>query len=254
MSFRISLLVAACIVAGASPALAQDDAIQPEPIKVSAHAKAACMPDAMRLCRDAVPNVRNVLMCFGAASRGNQQPLPHRAGELRAAIGDQAFAPSCAISRMNAAGRSNAVNAAANSASARSRSSTGATTRTNFASTSDWLNGRPGSPGTWMTVRSRRRRRGHRDVGRPNPRVRFLRIARREQPLLGAHLDPRHEGLQRRRQRPGRAEVVGPVRIERRDRHLVLHAGQVREAVAGGDAVIDHLEMRRQHRDADPQD
>ena len=36
MSFRISLLVA------------------------------ACMPDAMRLCRDAVPNVRNVLMCFGA--------------------------------------------------------------------------------------------------------------------------------------------------------------------------------------------
>ena len=23
------------------------------------------MPDALRLCRDAVPNVRNVLMCFG---------------------------------------------------------------------------------------------------------------------------------------------------------------------------------------------
>ena len=23
------------------------------------------MPDAMRLCRDAVPNVKNVLLCFG---------------------------------------------------------------------------------------------------------------------------------------------------------------------------------------------
>jgi hypothetical protein len=65
MSFRISLLVAAYIVAGAGPTLAQDDAIQPEPIKVSAHARAACMPDALRLCRDAVPNVRNVLTCFG---------------------------------------------------------------------------------------------------------------------------------------------------------------------------------------------
>jgi hypothetical protein len=65
MSFRTCLLVAACIVAGTSPALAQEDATQPEPIKVSAHARAACMPDAMRLCRDAVPNVRNVLMCFG---------------------------------------------------------------------------------------------------------------------------------------------------------------------------------------------
>ena len=64
MSFRISLLVAACIAAGASPALAQDDA-EAQPIKVSAHARAACMSDAMRLCRDAVPNVRNVLMCFG---------------------------------------------------------------------------------------------------------------------------------------------------------------------------------------------
>jgi hypothetical protein len=34
------------------------------PIRISASAKAACMPDAMRLCRDAVPNVKNVLICF----------------------------------------------------------------------------------------------------------------------------------------------------------------------------------------------
>ena len=55
--------------------------------------------------------------------------------------------------------------------------------------------------------------------------------------------------------RPGRrAQAVGAIRHQRRDRHLVLHAGQVREAVARGDAVIDHLQMRRQHRDADPQD
>ena len=55
--------------------------------------------------------------------------------------------------------------------------------------------------------------------------------------------------------RPRRpAQAIGQVRRKRRDRHLILHAGQVREAVAGGDAVIDHLQMRRQHRDADAQD
>jgi hypothetical protein len=65
MSFRNSLLVAACLLAGASAALAEEQTTQEQPIKVSAHAKAACMPDALRFCRDAVPNVRNVLMCFG---------------------------------------------------------------------------------------------------------------------------------------------------------------------------------------------
>ena len=32
-----------------------------------------------------------------------------------------------------------------------------------------------------------------------------------------------------------------------RDRHAVGQAGEVRCAVAGDDAVVDHLEMRRQH-------
>lgn len=77
MSFRHTALAAACLLAGTvvlfaeeqnvqqinvPPASAQGDAAQP--IKVSARDKAACMPDALRLCRDAVPNVRNVLMCF----------------------------------------------------------------------------------------------------------------------------------------------------------------------------------------------
>ena len=59
MSFRRGLLVAAGLALALSGANAQE-----ETIKVSARDKAACMPDALRLCRDAVPNVRNVLMCF----------------------------------------------------------------------------------------------------------------------------------------------------------------------------------------------
>jgi hypothetical protein len=59
MSFR--LILAACLLLGTT-ALSSG---QEHTIKVSASAKAACMPDAMRLCRDAVPNVQNVLLCFG---------------------------------------------------------------------------------------------------------------------------------------------------------------------------------------------
>ena len=61
MSFRRILFVAACLViaeVGASSAEGQA-------IRVSASDRAACMPDAMRLCPDAVPNVQNVLICFG---------------------------------------------------------------------------------------------------------------------------------------------------------------------------------------------
>jgi hypothetical protein len=60
MSLRRSLIAAFCVVAGATAAAGQEQAI-----RVSASAKAACLPDAMRLCRDAVPNVHNVLLCFG---------------------------------------------------------------------------------------------------------------------------------------------------------------------------------------------
>ena len=60
MSFRHALFVAVCLLVGATPTFAEEQAI-----KVSASAKAACMPDAMRYCRDAIPNVQNVLLCFG---------------------------------------------------------------------------------------------------------------------------------------------------------------------------------------------
>jgi len=60
MSLRNTLIVGACLFA-LMPAVS---AVGEEAIKVSATAKAACMPDAMRLCRDAVPNVQSVLACF----------------------------------------------------------------------------------------------------------------------------------------------------------------------------------------------
>ena len=60
MSFRNALFVGLCLVTF-TPAVS---ATGEEAIKVTASAKAACMPDAMRLCRDAVPNVQSVLACF----------------------------------------------------------------------------------------------------------------------------------------------------------------------------------------------
>ena len=60
MSLRNTLIVGVCLFAF-MPAVS---AAGQEAIKVSASAKAACMPDAMRLCRDAVPNVQSVLACF----------------------------------------------------------------------------------------------------------------------------------------------------------------------------------------------
>jgi hypothetical protein len=60
MSLRHCALFAVGLLVGATAASAEE-----QTIRVSAQAKAACMPDAMRLCRDAVPNVQNVLLCFG---------------------------------------------------------------------------------------------------------------------------------------------------------------------------------------------
>ena len=61
MVLRRSLMIAVCLAFGATVAPAAEE----PPIRVSASARAACMPDALRLCRDAVPNVKNVLLCFG---------------------------------------------------------------------------------------------------------------------------------------------------------------------------------------------
>jgi hypothetical protein len=66
MSLRISLFVAATLVLGATVAsFGAEQTAEEQPIRVTARAKAACLPDAMRFCRDAVPNVKNVLLCFG---------------------------------------------------------------------------------------------------------------------------------------------------------------------------------------------
>lgn len=77
MAFRQVALAATFLLAGSVVLFAEENNVQQvnvatgsaqadaaPTIKVSARDKAACMPDALRLCRDAVPNVRNVLMCF----------------------------------------------------------------------------------------------------------------------------------------------------------------------------------------------
>lgn len=79
MSFRGAMLAAVCLVAllPAAPAIGE------EAVKVKASDKAACMPDAMRLCRDAVPNVRNVLACFSR----NRDKISGRCNAVLASYG-----------------------------------------------------------------------------------------------------------------------------------------------------------------------
>ena len=66
-------------------ACATSAAAEEQNIKVSASAKAACMPDAIRLCRDAVPNVQNVLLCFGQ----NRDKISNRCRTVLASYGLQ---------------------------------------------------------------------------------------------------------------------------------------------------------------------
>ena len=83
MFFRHASFIAVCLVMGATSALAEEQSTPT--IKVSASAKAACMPDAMRLCRDAVPNVQNVLMCFDQ----NRDKISNRCRTVLASYGLQ---------------------------------------------------------------------------------------------------------------------------------------------------------------------
>ena len=80
MSLRPTLFIAACLLVGATVASSAEGQI-----RVSASAKAACMPDAMRYCRDAVPNVQNVLICFGQ----NRDKISTRCRTLLAGYGLQ---------------------------------------------------------------------------------------------------------------------------------------------------------------------
>ena len=77
----LRLLIVACLLASVTTAFAQDE----EPIRVTARAKAACMPDAVRLCRDAIPNVQNVLLCFGQ----NRDKISNRCRTVLAGYGLQ---------------------------------------------------------------------------------------------------------------------------------------------------------------------
>ncbi|MBM3527655.1 MAG: hypothetical protein FJX62_06155 [Alphaproteobacteria bacterium] len=59
MLCRVMILIAAILTIDALPVAASERAV-----RVSASDRAACMPDARRLCRHAMPNVRNVVLCF----------------------------------------------------------------------------------------------------------------------------------------------------------------------------------------------
>ena len=78
MAYRQALFATICVLSGATVAFAEDGNI-----RVSASAKAACMPDAIRLCRDAVPNVQNVLVCFGQ----NREKISNRCRTVLASYG-----------------------------------------------------------------------------------------------------------------------------------------------------------------------
>ena len=80
MSFRNAVLVAVFLALGATAASADEQVI-----RVSALEKAACMPDAVRLCRDAMPNVYNVLACFGR----NREKISNRCLAVLASHGLQ---------------------------------------------------------------------------------------------------------------------------------------------------------------------
>lgn len=60
MSFRKAIAIAFVLALGISAASAKEPAI-----KVNDADKAACMPDAFKLCRDAIPDVHRVMACMG---------------------------------------------------------------------------------------------------------------------------------------------------------------------------------------------
>ena len=80
MSFRISIAVACFLALGISATDAEDHVT-----RVSSADKAACMPDAVRLCRGAIPNVQNVLLCFGQ----NRDKISNRCRVVLAGYGLQ---------------------------------------------------------------------------------------------------------------------------------------------------------------------
>jgi len=64
MSFRRTLLVALSLTASATFFSTAGTGAGAQTMRVSSADRAACMPDAVRLCRDQLPNIRRVVMCF----------------------------------------------------------------------------------------------------------------------------------------------------------------------------------------------
>ena len=79
MSFRNALVVGVFLAAFVPAVSASAN----EAVKVKASDKAACMPDAIKLCRDALPNVRNVLTCFSQ----NRDKISARCNTVLASYG-----------------------------------------------------------------------------------------------------------------------------------------------------------------------
>lgn len=64
MSFRTTLTFAFFLTASATFLGAAGTSAAAQTTRVSSADRAACMPDAVRLCRDQLPNIRRVVMCF----------------------------------------------------------------------------------------------------------------------------------------------------------------------------------------------
>jgi len=64
MSFRKTLTLAFFLTASATFFSTAGTGAAAQTMRVSNADRAACMPDAVRLCRDQLPNIRRVVMCF----------------------------------------------------------------------------------------------------------------------------------------------------------------------------------------------
>jgi hypothetical protein len=83
MSFRKRLTIAV-FLAGSVLALSSTASSAGERTpRVSGAQRAACIPDAMRLCREAMPNIRQVVMCF----LGQRAKLSHGCNAVLASYG-----------------------------------------------------------------------------------------------------------------------------------------------------------------------
>jgi len=83
MPFRRAVTFTLVTVAGLQVISATSTSAGERTLRVSRAERAACMPDAVRLCRDAMPNVRHVVMCF----LGKKAKLSHGCRAVLASYG-----------------------------------------------------------------------------------------------------------------------------------------------------------------------